>query len=378
MTKQETGICVVGGGVAGLMVTRKLSELGYKVTLVEKQPKLATGPSTRNEGWLHAGGYHAGLYDDEEKAKEVVGQIHYGREQILRIAPECVEEPSVSTYALFRDERLAARAERRYKDLEVRHNHLTRSELEREAPEIDHSQVSHAYEMADRSVNFRLLYQKLLASSERAGATVLTGTTLIPEDENKAMLESADGSRTSLSADIFICTTGLGTKAMLEGKSELAERIRFWKSHSLIFPRLTKHGMYYIDPQEASLMHHGDYSIGCQSEDDFVVKEPTFEVIKEPAMEVYKAVRRLVPGAANHRDVFIATSCIKPDIAPKLGMERSVNNEIHEPLPNYLVAFPGKVTTSPLMADKLVHAVFNRHADDRISLRPGDAVEFGR
>lgn len=376
MAIQRAEIGVVGGGVAGLMVTDKLSRMGYKVTLVEKNNKLAGGPSTKNEGWLHAGGYHAGLYDDDSRARAVVGQIHYGREQLLRLAPECVEEPGVPTLALFHDENLAARAERRYQELGVTYRPLTRREFEEEAPEVDHSQVSHAYAMADASVNFRMLYQKLLASSEQAGATILTGTTLIPEDENRAALELPDTSRSALEADLFICTTGLGTKAMFNGKADLADRIRFWKSHSLIFPRLTKHGMYFVDPKEASFMNHGGFSVGCQSEDDFLIEEPTFEVVAEPAQEVYKAVTRLIPSAARYRDVYVANACVKPDIIQEKGMARSVDNEIHEPLPNYLVAFPGKVTTSPLMADRLVHAVFDRSSDDRIAMRPGDMVNF--
>lgn len=376
MAVQRAEIGVVGGGVAGLMVTEKLSKLGYNVTLVEKNNKLAGGPSTKNEGWLHAGGYHAGLYDDEARARTVVGQILYGREQLLRYAPECVEEPGVPSYALFRDPNLAARAEKRYQDLGVSYRPLTSREFEQEAPEVDRSQVSHAYAMDDASVNFRILYQKLLASSEQAGAKILTGTTLIPEEENRAAIELPDSSRTTLEADLFIVTAGLGTKAMFNGKAELSDRIRFWKSHSIIFPRLTKHGMYFVDPKEASFMHHGNFSVGCQSEDDFQIEEPTFEVVREPAQEVYRAVTKLIPSAARYKDVFVANACVKPDIIQEAGMERSVDNEIHEPLPNYLVAFPGKVTTSPLMADKLVHAVFNRSSDDRIALRPGDTATF--
>lgn len=378
MNIPKAEVAVVGGGVAGLMVTEKLSDLGYNVALVEKNAKLGLGPSTKNEGWLHAGGYHAPLYPDDRTATAVVEGIHYGREQILRIAPECVEEPRNRAYALFHSEELADRAERRYGELGVKHRALTRQQLEREAPEIDHDRVTRAYETNDVSANFRILYQKLLARSERAGATILTDTTLIPEDEHKATLEHSDGSRTSLEADVFICTVGLGAKAMLEGKSELADRIRFWKSHSLILPRLTKHGLFFGDPGEVSFMHHGDFTIACQSEDDFLVEQPKCDVVEEPAAGLFRAVVNLMPRAESYRDVYVANACVKPDIILAPGMPRSVDHEIHEPLPNYLFAFPGKVTTSPLMADMLVQAVFHRSSDERISLRPGDRTSFGR
>jgi L-2-hydroxyglutarate oxidase LhgO len=59
MTIRKFDVVVVGAGAAGLMTAQKLSQLGMSVALIEQKPTVASGPSTRNEGWLHRGTYHA-------------------------------------------------------------------------------------------------------------------------------------------------------------------------------------------------------------------------------------------------------------------------------------------------------------------------------
>ncbi len=52
-------ICVIGGGILGLAVTRNLLLRGYKdVTLIEKDNQVASHQSSRNSGVMHAGLYY--------------------------------------------------------------------------------------------------------------------------------------------------------------------------------------------------------------------------------------------------------------------------------------------------------------------------------
>lgn len=70
-------VAIVGAGVAGLMLTKKLSDLGFKVALIEKSSCVADGPSTRNEGWLHRGTYHAASIQDRSSAVQVARRCIY-------------------------------------------------------------------------------------------------------------------------------------------------------------------------------------------------------------------------------------------------------------------------------------------------------------
>src|SRR5476651_2311076 len=53
-------ICIIGGGIVGLTVARRLhgSHPGSVVTLLEKEPGFGRHQSTHNSGVLHAGLYY--------------------------------------------------------------------------------------------------------------------------------------------------------------------------------------------------------------------------------------------------------------------------------------------------------------------------------
>jgi L-2-hydroxyglutarate oxidase LhgO len=72
-TEIKTDISIVGAGVTGLMLTNKLTDLGYRVALVDRQSCAAGGPSTKNEGWLHKGTYHAtSIANEDQSVQETV------------------------------------------------------------------------------------------------------------------------------------------------------------------------------------------------------------------------------------------------------------------------------------------------------------------
>ncbi|MDQ5951579.1 MAG: hypothetical protein QG639_860 [Patescibacteria group bacterium] len=374
MTKEiRSEIAVIGGGAGGLMTTKKLAELGYDIVLIDKAPTLCSGPSTKNEGWLHRGTVHSGVIKETDRALKIAKRVIYGYEQIMSFAPEAVEDLTSATYALFKDGALADATEERWKEVDVWFQAMQLQAFFRENPEIDPNIVARAYKTKDKSLNFRLLYQKLLAISEKLGVKTLLNTEVIPEEDGRATLVDDDGSRRPLFADIFVFTTGLAARKIFSMMGyNLA--VRFWKSHSIVIPKLTKNGFFFVDPLEASIMPHGKYSLACQSEDDFQIDEPTFEVVPHMAHQVFEALVRMIPEADKYKDSYHSNACVKPDIIKGPSSPRSVDIELHEPMPNYFVAFPGKVTESPYMADTVVHAIFDRKSDCKISQRPGDII----
>jgi L-2-hydroxyglutarate oxidase len=51
-------ITIVGGGIVGLALARKLSSTGFGVTVLEKEPKWAAHQTGHNSGVIHAGPYY--------------------------------------------------------------------------------------------------------------------------------------------------------------------------------------------------------------------------------------------------------------------------------------------------------------------------------
>ncbi len=373
MNTIETNVCIVGGGSAGLLTAKTIAELGINVVLFEAGSTFAAGPSTKNEGWLHNGGYHASITADPKKAREIVQQIKYGHQWITGYAPEAQENPGSPTLALVRDNQLKATAMERWEMCGVSAQEIPPDTLRSIAPELNIELISGAYSVTDKSYNFSLLYRKYLADAEKAGAKTFLEATVRPEDNRTAHVTFQNGTTTKAHADLFIYTTGLGTEKTFGSAPNL--RVGYWKSHSLIVPRLGGLSAYFIDPGEASVMHHGRFSIGCQSEDDFVVPYPNMEVVESSKAGLLESVARMIPGVLEHADRVKYVGCVKPNVLHNNG-ERSVEQDIFEPMENHLIAFPGKVTTTPSLAHRLAAIAHSRVSEQRIARRPGDSLVF--
>jgi glycerol-3-phosphate dehydrogenase len=274
---------------------------------------------------------------------------------------------------LFKDEVLASSTQKRWDELDVWYQEMDLKALFNRDPQLNPDLISRAYKTKDKSVNFRMLYQKLLSVAENYGVKTQLNAEVVPTREDQVDLIHKDGSVSPLHADIFIYTTGLAANETFNFL-ESTITARFWKSHSIIVPRLSLNGFFFVDPREVSIMPHGKYSIVCQSEDDFQIETPNFEVVPEMAEQVFESLLRLMPNVEEYRNAYHANACVKPDIIKGSDSPRSVDIELHEPTPNHFVVFPGKVTESPYMADRIVKTIFERKSDPRISLRPGDII----
>src|SRR5947209_6143404 len=88
---EEFDVAVVGGGMAGLSTALHLSRIGFRTAVIESAPSVGAGSSTRNEGWLHAGTFHATSVASLNEAIAVASRCLYGSHWIQEYAPECVE-----------------------------------------------------------------------------------------------------------------------------------------------------------------------------------------------------------------------------------------------------------------------------------------------
>jgi len=158
MDKLTCDLVVVGSDIAGLWLAKKLAaEYGQRVDLVEKANQLASGASTRNEGWLHSEAYHAAAIPDKRTALQVAARWLYSYEQIRRYAPEAIENPTEPVYALMQDPLDIDEITSRWNEVGVRYQYLPRIKIVALAPEIHLQNTTAAFRVFNLSINTCIL-----------------------------------------------------------------------------------------------------------------------------------------------------------------------------------------------------------------------------
>lgn len=368
----QKDISVIGAGVTGLMLTNKLTNMGYSVALIDKHPSVASGPSTKNEGWLHRGTYHATSIKEPQQAAQVARRCIYGYDQIRKYAPEAIEDADRPTYAVALDEETSNRSTERWESTGVRYRPISRKEFINTNPDVNPSEIAAAYEVADVSINSRLLYHKLLTQSKKAGAEILLGTNFRPIDDENAHLQNVRGDNANLRSDNFIVTAGTGISDIYKQVTGTDLPIRFWKSHLLVLPRLTDNNVFSLNPGEAALFNHGETSVIGQHEDAIAIREPDYSVDSDSERCVFEATKRLFTNATKHTETYMPIACIKPDVITSPGQSRSLDITVFEPSDSYTFALPGKMTEAPFVVDQLVQTLFNKQANNAVAFRPCD------
>jgi len=77
-------VLIIGGGIAGLSASVRLAQAGLPVTLFEEST-LGHGASTRNQGWLHSGGWFA------KENIHLASRCYKSLQQTIQCCPDCLE-----------------------------------------------------------------------------------------------------------------------------------------------------------------------------------------------------------------------------------------------------------------------------------------------
>jgi glycine/D-amino acid oxidase-like deaminating enzyme len=372
---------ISGAGVGGLNLFRRLTELGLDVMLLEKREHFAGGPTTRNEGWLHAGSVHAGTISDRSMAVQVARQCLYGFHQIRQFAPEAVEEIGPPAIALVKSRRLLTETVSRRNEAGVEYRPVSLQALRRMEPQISTDGLAGAHEVADVAIDTRLLSQKYLASGLARGGRALTGCEIVSFEGQRARVRSQDGASFTVEARLFLHTAGLGLRDFFRTKLGTELPLQVFGSHLLDVPRLASRNVFYIDKFEATLMNHGDWSIvglnadsGCDP-----LQVPTSEPTLSGTRRLQKALKRLIPNAdlsLAHARRCCKLSMIRPsDSATPAPNRPQLNVAFGEVPPCHVWVIPGKMTEAPFVVDVLVKTIFDRLArssDFMVASRPID------
>lgn len=380
-SREEYDTIIIGAGVAGLLLASTLAEYRKRVLVVDSAARFATGASTKNEGWLHNGTYHAQSITNLADAMQVARRCKYGHAWIRGFAPEAIEDLDVPVLALTTGADSTERALERWRLAEVAHIEVGRRHLPELDPALDLTHVHRAFRVADASLNTRILYQKLIAKAEMFGAQMLRGVTYtIDANAREFTAATADGALRRATAATVVFACGYGIAAAVQAHIGVTLPMRYWKSHLLVGPRICEVGAFFIEPREAGAMHHGDRTVIGLNEDAVLRDTPDWRPEPDRCAQIARAVERLVIGRGL---TFEPVACVKVDmggardpaaLAPP--NPRSLNTFVDEPLPGYFVLLPGKMSESPYIVHQLAQRLIERTDDGRVARRPLDDL-FG-
>lgn len=370
----KNDVTIIGAGVTGLMLSQKLSGLGLKVALVEKNCCVAKGPSTRNEGWLHNGTYHATSIGERDSAIQIARRCIYGHNQIRNFAPEAIEDPDLPSIALLKDEEKYSEVISRWEEANVPYKEISLSHLKRVVPEINLNYICNAFEVQDVGINTRILYSKLLQMSITNGVNVFKSANIKFNDERVAHIRKIED-EFKLESRLYIYTSGYSNKTIFQDNFDLDIPMRYWKSHLINTPRVSEVGTFFLDPNEVGMMHHDLVSVIGFNEDAVELTAPDFEIIPEKIKALIKKFQ-----SAFHLDEdlrYFPVACIKVDVPKKLNISRSLNISVIEPIENHICAFPGKMTEAPYLTDFLVKFLHGRLLKNtkNVAFRPLDSMK---
>ncbi len=359
-TAHQVDAVVVGMGVLGLMIAKRLVDFGQKVAIIEQSQTLADGPSIKNHGWLHTGTVHALSVEDPIKASALVRKLQYGHKFFTDYAPECLNEPFISTYAASRDPLLADRARETWSRLGVPHQELSTDQFSEIEPGIDPNAASFFFRSADSRINNRLLFAKLFTDIRRGGALALIGAQYEYENEQTIRVSSAEGESRITSPLYFYATgTALGESyAKLTGESLGME---WWKSHLLFLPRITNASIIHLDHDSPIIINHENVSVVNRSYDEVPVTTPNSKVDLQEVERVFEVLSSHYPRARDYAAEVRAVACLKPHIrSDDLLGRHDVGDVIYQPREGHRFALPGKMTEAPYVADSLVQSAHDR------------------
>lgn len=371
--KSEFHVCIFGGGISGLFSAIKLLNFGYSVILVEAGDKLASGASTRNEGWLHNGTYHCGSIVERHNALQVARRCISGYEEIHSYAPEVIENPELSSYALIKNENLIDEVLGRWDETEIPYEPVSKAEIYNCMPRIIDGSFSAAFKVKDVSINTRMLYKKMYHEILRKEGFIVRGAQVKFLDSNRSEFFVSDksGQGTVIKAGIYLHAMGYHTKRYFKEQFDIELPLRLWKSHLLTMPKISDNVCFFLDPGEVTIMRHGPNSVIGFNEDAKLCEDFSLNQFDQEEVNRNLVSLRRVFNLDNIESYHI-TSCIKVDVFETLDNSRSLDFSILEVLKNHMCIFPGKMTLAPCLANEVVKRIYSRLDDDVVSFRPWD------
>ncbi len=375
-TRIRTDVIVVGSGILGLLVAKKLGDLGQSVVLLESSSTLADGASVKNHGWLHRGSAHAVSVKDPKQAKRVVQKLTYGHEYLRSYAPESLEDPFEPVFTLTQDPETAQRAVKIWSSLGVWFEEIPREKFWEEDTGIRRDIPYFIFQSADLRINNRILLQRLASDIKDRGNLIIKNASFDYEDFEKIRVR-VEGRDLRFAADIFVYCAGVATGNLFSRLSGKELDISFWKSHLILLPRFSPFSLVSLDKDLPIIINHKETSIVNRAYDEFPINNPDNSIVDEEVEAAFQSLVHLYPKVCPLRSQVEVTACCKPSISASGQTRHSVDSQIFEPVPNHYFVLPGKMTEAPYVSDELIQHIYCKLDFDDITPRPVDRFNAG-
>jgi hypothetical protein len=367
--RERHEVVIVGAGIAALSIGYRLARHGLRPLLVESQPQIASGSTTRNEGWLHAGTFHSQSISDPDQALRVARRCMYGHQQFREFCPEAVEDPATFTVAATLHKERIPEILARWETAGVAHEVILPGALTRAAPDIRIKNIEAAWVVKEVSINTRVLSHRLAAEIHMLGGRIVCAATIVrlgvDDVEIAAMGESIIAAPQSI-----VIAAGYGSGEVVRKFLGTTLNLRYWKSHLLYGPRIVGANVYGIDPHEANIAHHRHKTIVGMNEENIPCPALSLEVLQSEVQAMKDALGRLVNTTGI--EGFSSIACMKVDVSRDPRKLRNLDVEIVEIQPSIFCAFPGKMTEAPFLADAVVREILATRSLAHVSRRPMD------
>jgi glycine/D-amino acid oxidase-like deaminating enzyme len=363
-------IVIVGGGIAGLAIAARLAQAGLPVTVLEAS-RLGQGASTRNQGWLHSGGWFA------PEHPEVARLCYESLQQTLRFCPECVEADSPPmTYIISQQETDPDRWTSAWDAAGIPVQRLTPKDLSERPAGLAISQVRHAFELPDRSIRTDRLLGRLAEIAQQAGAEIRSETAVSRLVQHAGSVQGVATSRGEvLLAGLVILAGNASGGSLLPGYgaepvgagAEVA--LVALKTHLVaVRPSLSRWPFCVIDGDGFNHLPHHPYSVFGSNRWLAARHGADDQVIAAEIQRIQDEVKRFFPdfkpqehqtspwagvtAQAMHLDQIRTTQVPLPTV-----IDHSQEGERTE---NLMSVFPGRATLWAHLAEKTAESVLKR------------------
>lgn len=372
-TNENSKIFIVGAGIAGLTIAHRFAQHGLHPTIIDVSDVAASGSTTRNEGWLHAGTFHSQSISDPEQALRVARRCMYGHDQYRSLSPESIESPMDSTIAITLHKNRIPEILERWNVAGVHYKAVSKNFLESRSPHIITENIEAAWEVREVAINTRILCNRLIAGIEAYGGKLYCGA-----ETCKLKIEDSSffvgQQKITIHPSVIIITAGYQTAYLAEKYLETKLNMRYWKAHLLLTKRIAGCNIYGIDGNEANIAHHRNKTMVGMNLDNILCSTPSHEVVPACVDEMKIALSRFIQIPED--SVFEAIACMKVDVANDPRKMRSLDVEIAELSNNVYCALPGKMTESPFLADEIVKEILMKNDFMRVYQRPIDLLNI--
>ena len=378
-SKREVDVLVVGGGIAGLLTATLVQELGYKTVLLEAGPKLGSGASLRNEGWIHAGTYHSQAILDEVSARGVTRSTLVGHRYFLREALEDGSSLYARSFAVTAERLRVPFIEDRWKRFSVVHEGIALGDLAALFPGLNVGAIAGAYAVDDFAVDTTRVFARFRRRFVNAGGRVFCDAH-ITHQSCGTITASIGGQMHAFRPRKVVVTAGTGIGELCQRVWGITIEQRFFKSHLVIAgPVRQQHSIFSLDDRGPTIMVHSSgldlsrarYLIGLNR----VSRRLEVPEVEADKSEIDEIVAKAEDLMGSRLEFVSGYACVKTELAPR-DREGGYDLQLRilQLASDLIVAVPGKMTEAPTLALAICNLIHQELQADDIAKRPMDDI----